>query len=324
MRPPYTIGIDIGGTRVKLGLCDADGRILARDATPTDAAAGPSALVNRLKLLLPGLAAHAGISEGDMKAVGVGAPGPLDQVRGIVRDAPNLPGWRNVPLRELCENAFGRPARIENDANAAAFGEFVAGAGADYSSMVLLTLGTGLGSGIVLEGHLIRGEHGTAGECGHMIIEHDGRPCPCGQRGCLERYVSATAVVDRFSEAVRAGQASSLAKAVRENQPLKPEQIVAAAQAGDALAARIWDETCRYLAVACVNLMRLLDVECIALGGGVANAGERLIEPTLAHYKRLDWKMTEDRPLLRIASLGEDAGIVGAALLARELLTEGS
>jgi glucokinase len=194
--------------------------------------------------------------------------------------------------------------------------------------MLMLTLGTGLGSGIVLDGGLWRGDHGAGAEAGHMILVPDGRECPCGQRGCFERYVSATAVVDRYRERAAMHPESAWLKKFRAayNMPDAPiaslpltSAHVSMARNEDALAADVWDETCKYLAIGCLSLMRLLDVRRIVLGGGLAEAGDALLEPTLRHYAHGNWHVTRDRPEIVCAAAGIDAGVIGNAALARKM-----
>ncbi len=247
----------------------------------------------------------------------MGAPGPLSHAEGVIHHAPNLPGWENVPLRDELAAGSGFAVTLENDANAAAYGEYAAGAGRDVDDMVMLTLGTGVGGGIVLGGQLWRGAFDSAGELGHTIVVPDGRACPCGQRGCLERYASAQAVAQRLCEAVRAGAESTLKVRVLNEEELDARDVLAARNAGDALAQRIWDETCYYLAVAAVNLQHLLNPQLIVLAGGLINAGAELLDPVRKHFDEQSWKIAPDAPQIEFAKLGTDAGTIGAAALAR-------
>lgn len=317
MTATYTIGLDLGGTNIKGGVCDADGRVLVKQSINTQGDRGFEHVLERMARLAEELRAHADLPREEIAGVGIGAPGPMSHARGIVHAAPNLSGFVNVPLRDRLAARLGLPVVLENDANAAAYGEFVAGAGRGVRSLVMLTLGTGIGGGVVLDGRLWRGAFDNAGEVGHMIVVPDGRPCPCGQRGCLERYASAHAVAQRLIDAVRDGAESALADRVRRGEALDARDVLAAIKAGDQTAARIWDETCYYLAVCAVNLRHLLNPELIVLAGGLINAGPRLLQPTQAHFERLSWRLAPDAPRLALATLGPDAGLVGAALLAR-------
>jgi len=312
-----TIGIDLGGTNIKGGVCDAAGGLLVTHEIETQAERGFEHVFARLLGLVDELLRKAGIGKADVAGIGLGTPGPLSHSRGIVYNAPNLPGWVNVPLRERFSRATGLPVVLENDANAAAYGEYVAGAGKDVSSLVMLTLGTGIGGGIVLDGRLWRGADESAGEIGHMVLVPGGRTCPCGQAGCLERYASANAVAERLVEAIRAGNACSLTADIERGRAVDARQVLRAADAGDALAARIWDETCYYLALGCLSLERLLSPELIVLAGGLTNAGRRLLEPVQTHFQKLRWHLMPATTRITFATLGTEAGTIGAAALAR-------
>lgn len=318
-RDAYAIGIDLGGTNLRAGLFDPGGKLLARAGVATDVAGGPAAVVRQAARLVEQLVGEAGCPWEHVCAVGIGAPGPMSHARGVVFKAPNIPGWVNVPLRDMLREATGLPCTVENDANAAAFGEFraLAGGGSGVTDLVLLTLGTGVGGGIVLGGQLLRGKKDNAGEIGHLIVEPSGRQCPCGQRGCLERYASARAVGQRAAEALDAGEASLLRVVHESGSALDAQRVEAAAVAGDALARRIWDDTCRYLAIAIVAIQHLLNPDVVVLAGGLIGANERLLDPVQRHFRELTWSAADDGPDIALARLGDDAGIRGAAELAR-------
>ncbi|MBK8913680.1 MAG: ROK family protein [Phycisphaerales bacterium] len=317
-----TLGIDIGGTNIKGGVLDEQDRLLARRAIETRAEEGFEASFARIVALIEELIAEAGIARSGITAVGVGVPGPMDHAAGVVRHAPNLDGWVDIPLRTLLSERTGLTCVIENDANAAAFGEFVGGTQRTATDMVMLTLGTGIGGGVILGGRLVRGRFDNAGEVGHMIVAIGGRACPCGQRGCLERYASANAIRERLIEAVRAGETSVLAPQVYGSEPLTTEDVCRAAQEGDQAAERVWEEACRMLAAACVNLQHVLNPGLIVLAGGLINAGEALLGPVRRAFTELTWKICEDYPRIEPAVLGGDAGLLGAAALAREALAQ--
>jgi glucokinase len=196
--PKRYVGIDLGGTNLKLGLVAADGRVLMSHASPTEAAGGPQHVLERMAGAVVELCDKAGLRVADIAAVGVGSPGPVDTKRGRVVFAPNMPGWRDIAVSDVLRKKLRRPVRLENDANIAAYGEFRCGAARHVRDMFLLTLGTGIGGGIVLDGRLFRGVSDTGAELGHVVIQHGGRACGCGNRGCLEAYASATGVVARY------------------------------------------------------------------------------------------------------------------------------
>lgn len=308
------IGIDLGGTDIKSGLVAEDGTIVNSEMIPTVASRGVDHVIERMVGLINMHRECAESRSFHLRAVGVGAPGTLSHCRGVVIAPPNLPGWRNVPIVDRIETATGLRVVLENDANNAALAEFLCGAGRGCRSLVMLTLGTGIGSGIILDGHLFRGSNELAGELGHSIVQLDGRPCNCGQRGCLEAYASAAATAARARERIDAGEVSSLSRIVEQGQQIDAARVAEAARAGDDLARRLWLETGRYLAVGCINIMRAFDPERIILSGGMSHAGDYLLQTVVTAFDEMSSDMLGDQPDIRIAELGNDAGLVGAAL----------
>ncbi len=312
------IGLDIGGTNVKIGLCAPDHTLLAYERIPTTAQDGPPAVVRRTVDAVRALLTSVGATMNDVTGCGVGAPGPIDHARGRIVEAPNLDGWVDVPLADLFADALSCRTILENDANVAAYGEFVAGAAARVRNMVMLTLGTGIGGGVIADGRLIRGAFGSGGEIGHLIVEPDGRPCPCGQRGCLERYASANAIAQIAAERLEAGRTSTLATTIATGKSVTSEDVARAAAADDPLALEVWQQAARYLALATVNLHRLLNPEQVVFAGGVIAAGPLLFDAIQSHFDALNWDLTPDKPVIAPAQLGEDAGLIGAAALAHD------
>lgn len=316
MNAPQTqvaIGIDVGGTAIKAGLVGADGRVYESRSIPTDADRGPDHVIARIVEVITQSLSAATAKGYDVEAVGLGVPGTLDRAAGVVVAPPNLPGWRNVPIVERLTGATGLRIVLENDANNAALGEYYCGAGRGVSDMVMLTLGTGIGGGIILSGRLWRGALGNGGEIGHVIIQAAGRPCGCGQRGCLEAYASATATVARAMERIRAGEPSVLARRT-DSADLSVEMIIDAAQRGDGLAADVWRETCRYLAIGCVNIHHMINPERIVLAGGMSHAGDPLLGGVAGAVSELASPMLGCPPEIRLAEIGNDAGFIGSAL----------
>ncbi len=306
------IGIDVGGTAIKCGLVTETGEVLQRETVPTGSERGALHVVGRIAALV---ASHRQETQGAaVTAVGLGVPGIIRRKAGVVVASPNLPGWENLPLARLVEEAAGLSVLLENDANAATLGEFACGAGRGCSSMVMLTLGTGVGSGIILNGKLWRGADECGGEIGHTIVAHDGEPCGCGQKGCLEAYASATSTAERARGLLAAGQSSSLHELLDRGGAIAAEDVVRAAGSGDGVALRVWNETCRYLALACVNIQHTLNPDCIVLAGGMSDAGEELRRPVQCEIEKLHSKGFGIVPSVRIAALGNDAGFIGAAL----------
>jgi glucokinase len=306
------VGIDLGGTNLKLGLVSADGRLVDRLSSPTQAARGPDHVLSRMADAVRDVAKVADVPLADVAAVGCACPGILDSRAGEVIFSPNLSGWRHIRVRDVLYKALGRPIVLENDANAAAYGESRVGAGRDVQDLVVLTLGTGIGGGIILGGRLFRGSSDTGGELGHIIILHGGRLCGCGQRGCLEAYASATAVVARFAEALAAGEASRLAG----EEDFSSKDIFEAAAAGDALAQRIVGETADFLATGITSLLHTLNPQRVVLTGGMMAAGDGWLDQIRQRVRETAFERAWQACEIRWSSLGGDAGILGAALAA--------
>jgi len=308
----YCIGIDLGGTFIKFVLVDDQGRPSKTFQLPT-----PDSLDGMVGQMVAGAKQALktnGVAVSDALGAGIGSPGPLDLKAGIVLNSPNLPGMTNVPLRDLVSKGLGLPAVLENDANAAAYGEFIAGAGKDATDMVLLTLGTGVGGGAIVDGRLLHGAHGMGAEFGHIVVEPGGRPCGCGQTGCLEQYASATFMARNAARLIQQeGRASSLSEILKRKGEITAKDVNEARRAGDELAAEVWDEMAHYLAMGCVDLCRAFDPDLIVLGGGMTAAGEDLMKPLRKHVSDLWWKMTPQVTRIVIAALGNDAGAIGAA-----------
>ncbi len=317
----YALGIDIGGTNIKAGLISRDGEVLQRTSLRTEAKKGLDHVLHMIEESVDAVLAPANLTRDRVDAIGIGAPGPMNWKTGVVFAPPNLPGWKNVPLAQLMEQRLGVQCFVDNDANCACFGEFWRGAGRDVDHMCLMTLGTGVGGGIVIWGRLLRGVDGTAGEIGHMRVEHEGRQCNCGARGCLEVYASATALVRNAREKMAGGAASALRDHASEK--ITSRIIAEHANDGDEFCLSIVRETGRWLGVACADLINLLNPEMIVFSGGLANAGEILLEP----IRETAWAMAFVVPARHVkivrAELGNDAGIVGAAGCAIQRLERG-
>jgi glucokinase len=307
----WWIGLDLGGTYIKAVALDADRtptKTLQLE-TPGDRDSVIAQMIETARKLME----QEGIEADDVRGVGIGSPGPLDISGGVILGTPNIPGMTGCRIRDRISEGLSLPAILENDANAAAFGEYLCGAGGG-SDMVLLTLGTGLGSGIVVDGRLLHGTHEIGAEFGHMIIVPEGEVCGCGQRGCLERYCSATYIAHLATREIRQnGRDGALRDALDRKGQIDARDINEARKAGDALAEEIWDRGTYYLALACVNICRILDPDKIVFAGGMTKAGEDLMKPLQAHFDRMHWKLTEAMTTLSLAHLGNDAGAIGAA-----------
>lgn len=316
----WCIGIDLGGTFIKFVLVDREGSSDDVFELPT-----PDSGADAVALQMAAGARQAmesrGLSLKDVTGVGIGSPGPLNISEGIVRAMPNIPGMNNVPLRDMVGDRLRLPVVLENDANAAAYGEYLCGAGRGTHDMVLLTLGTGVGSGIILGGKILHGSHEMGAELGHLILVPGGEECGCGQRGCLERYCSARYMAERATRRIeRDAPDTSLREILDKKGEIDARDINEARRAGDAFAAEVWDEMARYLAQGCVDICRIFDPDKIILAGGMTRAGDDLLDPVREHFAELHWSMTETMTELVIASLGADAGAIGAAGVAWQAL----
>ena len=313
----WCIGIDLGGTFIKFVALDEQmtpGEVLQLP-TPDG---GPDSVVEQMAAGAEALICDGGIDRERIRAVGIGSPGPISISSGTIISLPNIPGLDGCPIRDLVSRRLGLPAVLENDANAAAYGEYVCGAGKEARDMVMLTLGTGLGSGIIIDGRVLHGSHEIGAEIGHMIVQPDGEQCGCGQRGCLERYSSATYMAEYATRLIREqGRKSSLSGKLADGGSIDAADISAARAADDELATEVWARTVGYLAIGCVNICRIFDPDEIVLAGGLINAGEALMSPLVAEIDRLNWDLVERKTSVVLASLGSDAGAIGAAGVAR-------
>ena len=307
----YFVGVDLGGTNIKAGLVDENAVVKTSFSIPTGQ--GAEAVVKNLIDAAERAISQAEVDRKDVVGIGIGSPGPMSHKLGMVINPGNLPGMKNVRVREMVSRATGLPVTLENDANAAAWGEFWAGAGKGATDFVMFTLGTGVGGGIITEGRLLRGYYENGGELGHILVQPGGRRCSCGQPGCLEAYSSAYFLARRAEEFIAEGRPSSLKVIVDRGEQIMAEQVVTASKQGDELAKQVWDEACYYLAVACVNLQHATNPQRVVLAGGLIAAGDYLIEPIRRHFKELTWKLLDDYPQILFATLGNDAGFIGAA-----------
>ena len=312
-----TLGIDVGGTAIKLAVVWSDGRLARAAEIPTEVESGPeAALVRILECSRTLLHAEAMPSQ-SMRAIGLASAGIIDTTRNLVLDAPNLRSWERFPLADRLGEAFGVPASIENDVNAMAYGEWRCGAGRGTRSLLCLTLGTGVGGGIVLDGRVYRGAHGGAGEVGHITVERDGPACACGSTGCLERYVGARWIVERAVQRLESDARPSALRGLDAAQ-LTPLRVSEAAADGDPIACAVLEETGVWLGVGLASLANVLDPERIVIGGGVARAGEALFEPARRTLRARAMSVQAAALDVVPAALGNDAAVVGAALLALE------
>ena len=322
---PFYAGIDLGGTNIKAALLDDLGRIVEFHTEPTHAARGPEDAAARMGRAVHTLAGRAGIATTDVARVGLGSPGPLDIPAGTIVRAGNLPGWDDFPLRDRVAAHAGCEVTFANDANAAGYGEYWVGSARGSSSLVLLTLGTGVGGGIIIGDLNVEGAHSHGSECGHIIVDPapTARVCPCGQPGHLEAYTSATSLKALAAEALAAGGTGSLAAAVAAGEVLTPVVIAREAGAGDALAMGVLMEAARWLGIGIVTFMHTIDPEAVVIGGAMTfgreehPVGRAFLERVREEVRRRTFPVLARRTSIRYASLGGDAGSIGAAGLAR-------
>jgi len=311
------LGIDLGGTQVKAAAVTLDGTVAGHDVRPTPADDGPEAVAD--VMAASARAALEAANGATARAAGIGAPGPMNWQTGVVFSPPNLVGWHNVPLAEMMRARLGIPCFVDNDANLACYGEFSTGAGRGTQDMCMLTLGTGVGGGIVVFGRLLRGIDGTAAEIGHLTVQRDGRKCGCGAHGCLEAYASVTGLVRTAIEGLEAGKPSSLRGACGGNlNALTGKMISDEAGRGDTFARWVIEETGDWIGVGIASLINLLNPEKVVLGGGMIHAGELLLNAIRKRAKKDAFEVPANRAQIVIAELGEAAGVVGAAMAARE------
>jgi glucokinase len=309
----YCIGVDLGGTNIKAGLVDQDANVLCKFSVPTGVEKGTEHVVSTIVGAAKRAVTDAGVRAEDVIGVGIGSPGPMSHRRGLVINPGNLPCMKNVPLRAEVVKHTGFRATLENDANAAAWGEYWAGAGKGVRDMVMFTLGTGVGGGVIAEGNLLRGHFENGGELGHIIVQPGGRRCSCNQLGCVEAYSSASNLAARMAEEIKAGKPSSLKAMLDRGEEIRAEHVDRAAQAGDKLAGQVWDDACRYLAIACVVMQHTTNPQRIVFAGGMINAGPPLLDRVRKHFHAQTWNLLDDFPEIMFATLGDDAGLIGAA-----------
>lgn len=323
----WIVGVDLGGTNIVVGVLPVDGGngdVLALRTVPTDAQRGAKFVVDRIVGLIHEsmdevIAQHGGTRE-DFAGVGIGSPGPLDRRTGTVINTPNL-GWRNFPLRDLISNAVGLPATLDNDANCATYGEWWLGAGRDVDTLVGLTLGTGIGGGIVLNGEIFHGASDAAGEIGHMTIEANGRKCKCGNYGCLEAYASGPAIALRAVEGLEAGVESLLPALVNGRvADITAATVYEAVVLGDPYANEVMRETAKLLGAGVANMINVLNPEMVVIAGGVTRAGEHLFGPLQAEVRKRAFRSAQEACEIVSAQLPGTAGVVGAvAVFKREI-----
>ncbi len=315
------LGVDLGGTNIAVGIVDENYKLIHKDSVPTEAQRAPEAIVDDIAMLCRRVLADQNISIDEVGGIGIAAPGTVNGRDGFVEYANNLP-FKHFPIAPLLRERIGGdiPVFVENDANAAAWGEAVAGAAKGTSNSVMITLGTGVGGGIIINNQVYSGFNGAGGELGHMVIVTDGAPCSCGRHGCWEAYSSATALIrmtqEKLDECAAAGRATIMTELVAKKGRVNGRTAFDGMRAGDAAAREVVDTYLHYLACGLVNIINVFQPEILSIGGGISGEGQSLIDALLPLIRKECYggntvKATE----IRIAQLGNDAGIIGAAVL---------
>ena len=308
----YYLGIDFGGTNIAAGIVDEKGNIIKKDSTPTLKERDSEEIINDMINVSLKVLKDANLTTSDIEGVGVGCPGIVDNKCGIIKHLSNI-GMTNYPLRERLSQVFKTRINIENDANAAALGEYKR-YGENSNSFIFVTLGTGIGGGIIIDGKIYSGFNGAGAEIGHMKIEINGIPCPCGCDGCWEQYASVTALIRNTKEAMDKNPQSVMHKWVKENGKVSGRTAFECAKAGDETAKEVVDNYIKYLATGLISIINVFQPERIVIGGGISKEGDYLLNPIKQIVYDCKYNNYVEKTKIEIARLFNDAGIIGAAL----------
>ncbi len=310
----WFLGIDLGGTKIGVGLVNRSGEVRAPEYRPTEVLQGRDAVIARMIDAARRVMRSAGIERDEIAGIGIGAPGPMDIPEGVLTEPPNLPGWRDVPLRQIIQDAIGLPTVLENDANAAGIGEYLYGAGRGTRHMVYVTVSTGIGGGLILDGKIYHGTTGGAGEIGHMTVLPRGPHCGCGNRGCLEALASGTAIAREGQELVDRGVNTLIAELAKDAlYDVSAKDVVKAMNMGDPYATEIVIQAMHYLGIGMANLVNLFNPQMLVIGGGLSNLGDVLLQPVKRSIDLYAFPSAAARVRVRLARLGDQVGIIGAA-----------
>ncbi len=315
------VGVDLGGTKILAAVVTADGKILGQAKRKTKPETGIESVIERIVKTVDDALGSAKVARTDVRAVGIGAPGPIDPDTGTVLMAPNLNGWENVPLAKTLSEQLGVPVFLDNDVNVGTLGEFVYGAGRGAKDVIGVFVGTGIGGGLIIGGQLRSGARHAAGEIGHMIVLAEGPYCGCGNRGCIEALASRTAIVNSLRTAMQAGRKTTLAEALADGgvERLSSGVLAQAWKSNDTLTVEVLTRVQYYLGLHLASLVNFLDPELIVLGGGVIEAlGEDFLQPIRrAAYQHFTQRRDASQVKIVLSQLGDNAGILGAAVAAR-------
>ena len=311
----YRVGVDLGGTNIAVGVVDENMKIIGRGKVKTRCPRPAAEIFDDIALAVEMAIKDAGISKDDVVSVGVGTPGSVNKSNGYIEFSNNL-AFNQVPAKEMLEERIGKPIYLDNDANCAALGEAIAGVGNGVQNFVAITLGTGVGSGIIINGKIVGGVNYCAGEMGHMVIAVDGKPCNCGRKGCWEQYSSATALISQTKEAMQNNPDSVMWQLTGGIDNVSGRTAFDAMRQGDEAAAAVVDRYIYYLSVGIGNVINALQPEIICIGGGVSHEGDYLLKPLIKYVEEQRYSIYATKQTQIVAAqLGNDAGIFGAALL---------
>ena len=321
---PLILGIDLGGTKILTAIVNPQGKMLSRDHTITPAAKGTEGVIQAILASAERAVEGASITMDSVSAIGVGAPGLSDPETGILFTSPNLPGWEDVPLRDMIRDRLGKKAFLINDGNAAALGEYYFGAAKGAAHFVYVTISTGIGGGIVIDGKILNGCKGMAGEIGHMTISDEGPACHCGNQGCWEALASGTALAKAAQKRIEMGAGTAiLGFADGKIANVTAQTVQAAAEKGDPLANQLILKTAYYFGVGLANLVNIFNPEMIVIGGGLSNMGDRLLKPAYEVAEKRAFKRAYRTVRFVRAALGRNSGVLGAAAFAYDEMVRG-
>lgn len=315
----YYLGVDLGGTNIVAGVVDEEYNILVKESVKTNSNRPAAEVIADIIAVAKKAVESANLTMDQIENVGVGAPGTANKDTGIIEYSNNLK-WDEVPLKQMMEDGLQKPVFVENDANAAAFGEFLAGAGKDHNSLVAITLGTGVGGGVITDGKILTGFSYAGAELGHSVIVAHGRHCTCGRDGCLEAYVSATGLINATKEAMQEDKQSAMWEICDGNlENVNGKTAFDGMRKGDATAIDVVDTFIDYLSIGIANFINIFQPEILCIGGGICKEGDTLIKPlTEKVIPQTYAKKEENRTKIVVAKLGNDAGVIGAAMLGTE------
>ncbi len=309
------IGIDLGGTNIAVGLVDDSGKIIIKDSVPTIATRDYMEIIKDMVILSEKVIADAGFSKDDVKGVGIGCPGSVDYQNGSVAYSNNL-NFNNVPVCAEFRKLWDIPVALENDANAAAYGEYIA-SGENAKVFMAITLGTGVGGGVIIDNKIFTGSNGAGAELGHATLVFNGLPCTCGKKGCWEAYASATALINQTKVAIENHPESLMARLAKERGKVNGRTAFDAAKQGDAVALEVVDKYLKYVADGLVSMVNIFQPDKVVIGGGISNEGDYILKPIREYVEKYDYNKLFKRVEIDTAKLLNDAGIIGAAFVAK-------